>query len=77
MRARHNPHGDGKGIDINLNDFATGFVTSGPLFATITSNIIQSNRGDGIEVIARSNDSGPASASRSDHGIASGTSAPR
>ena len=46
-------HGDGKGIDINLNDFATGINAIGSLTTEIMSNVIQGNLGDGIEAIAR------------------------
>ncbi len=48
-----NPQGDGKGIDINLNDVSTGFTATGTFSSLITSNIIQSNRGDGLEFSAR------------------------
>lgn len=48
-------HGDGKGIDINLNDVGLPFTTSGDLSVYLGFNVIQSNFGDGIEVISRDN----------------------
>ncbi len=49
-----NVHGDGKGIDINLNDVILD--TSGDFFSVITGNVIERNLGDGLEILARSDE---------------------
>lgn len=51
-----NVHGDGKGIDINLNDVGLPFSTTGGLNVQLRSNIIQSNFGDGLEILSRANE---------------------
>ncbi len=48
-----NPHGDGKGIDINLNDVGLPSGTTGQLNAQLNFNVIQGNFGDGLEILSR------------------------
>lgn len=48
-----NVHGDGKGIDINLNDVGAPVTTVTDFESTIAANIVEGNRGDGLEIIAR------------------------